>query len=169
MTLWTVARQALLSVGFSRREYWSGLSCSPPEDLPNPGTEPVSLTSSALAGGFFTTYWSHLGSPDLGGGIKKDAGDTKGCSCIGRSPVLLPLPTGSFTRQPPPQGHPSSWHFQPGGRNSCSVDVLRAECYPCMRVPATHCQEAPCRCLRPAVPLSFRLSAHPLCVQCFPG
>ena len=55
VTLWTVARQALLSMGFSRREYWSGLSCSPPEDLPNPGTEPVSLTSSALAGGFFTT------------------------------------------------------------------------------------------------------------------
>ena len=36
-TLWTVAHQALLSMGFSRQEYWSGLLCPPPEDLPNPG------------------------------------------------------------------------------------------------------------------------------------
>ena len=40
---------------FSRQEYWSGLPCPPPEDLPNPGIEPVSLTSPALAGSFFTT------------------------------------------------------------------------------------------------------------------
>ena len=44
-----------LSMGFSRQEYWSGLSCPPPGDLPNPGTEPVSLVSPALAGEFFTT------------------------------------------------------------------------------------------------------------------
>ena len=53
--LWTVAHQAPLSMGFSRQEYWSGLPCSPPGDLPNPGTEPTSLTTPALAGGFFTT------------------------------------------------------------------------------------------------------------------
>ena len=53
--LWTVALQAPLSLGFSRQEYWNGLPCHPPGDLPNPGTEHVSLTSSALAGGFFTT------------------------------------------------------------------------------------------------------------------
>ena len=41
--------------GFSRQEYWSGLPCPPPGDLPNPGTEPTSLMSSALAGRFFTT------------------------------------------------------------------------------------------------------------------
>ena len=40
---------------FSRQEYWSGLPCPPPGDLPDPGIEPESLTSSALAGGFFTT------------------------------------------------------------------------------------------------------------------
>ena len=40
---------------FSRQEYWSGLPCPPPGDLPDPGTEPVSLLSPALAGGFFTT------------------------------------------------------------------------------------------------------------------
>ena len=47
--------QAPLSRGFSRQEHWSGLSCPPLRDLPNPGTEPVSLMSPALAGGFFTT------------------------------------------------------------------------------------------------------------------
>ena len=55
MTLWTVALEAPLSVGFSRQEYWSGLPFATPGDLPDPGIEPVSLTSPALAGGFFTT------------------------------------------------------------------------------------------------------------------
>ena len=40
---------------FSRREYWSGLPFSTPGDLPDPGIEPVSLVSPALAGGFFTS------------------------------------------------------------------------------------------------------------------
>ena len=55
VTLWTIARQAPLSMGFSRQEYWSGLPCSPPGGLPNPGTEPVSLISPVLAGRFLTT------------------------------------------------------------------------------------------------------------------
>ncbi|CAI9171871.1 unnamed protein product [Rangifer tarandus platyrhynchus] len=50
-----VARQAPLSMGFSRREYWSGLPYPPPGDLPHPGSEPASLTSSASAGTFFAT------------------------------------------------------------------------------------------------------------------
>ena len=54
-TPWTVARQAPLSMGFPRQEYWSGLPCSPPGDLSDPGIEPMSLTSPALTGGFFTT------------------------------------------------------------------------------------------------------------------
>ena len=41
-TPWTVALQAPLSMGFSRQEYWSGLPCLPPGDLPNPGIEPRS-------------------------------------------------------------------------------------------------------------------------------
>ena len=53
MTPWTVAHQALLSMGFSKQEYWSGLLCPPPGDLPDPGIESVSLMSPALAGGFF--------------------------------------------------------------------------------------------------------------------
>ena len=54
VTLWTVAHQALLSMGFSR-QYWSGLPCPPPGDLPNSGVKPASLTSPALAGRFLTT------------------------------------------------------------------------------------------------------------------
>ena len=54
-TLWTVARQAPLSMGFSRQEYWSGLPFPSPGDLPHLGIEPVSLKSPALAGGLFTT------------------------------------------------------------------------------------------------------------------
>ena len=52
---WTVAHQAPLSMGFPRQEYWSGLPLPPPRDLTDPGVEPASLVSPALAGGFFTT------------------------------------------------------------------------------------------------------------------
>ena len=54
-TLWAVTCQAPLSVGLSRQEYWNGLPCPPPGDLPYPGIEPPSLMSPALADGFFTT------------------------------------------------------------------------------------------------------------------
>ena len=49
------ARQAPLSMGFCRQEYWSGLPCPPPGDLSNPEIKPASLVSPALAGGCFTT------------------------------------------------------------------------------------------------------------------
>ena len=47
-TLSTVARQAPLSMGFSRQEYWSGLPCPPPGDLPYPGVEPTSFNLSCV-------------------------------------------------------------------------------------------------------------------------
>ena len=47
--------QAALSMGFFRQEYWSALPFPSPGDLPDPGTGPLSLTSPALAGGYFTT------------------------------------------------------------------------------------------------------------------
>ena len=50
---WTGARQAPLSMGFFRQEYWNGLPCPPPEDLPNPGIEPVPPTLQAD----FFTHW----------------------------------------------------------------------------------------------------------------
>ena len=54
-TLWTVAHQAPLSMGFFRQEYWSGLTCPPPRDLPDPKIECASLMSPALARRFFST------------------------------------------------------------------------------------------------------------------
>ena len=50
-----VACQAPLSMGFSWQEYWSGLPCPPPRDLPDSGIKSTSLSSPALAGEFFTT------------------------------------------------------------------------------------------------------------------
>ena len=61
----TVACQAPLSMEFSRQEYWSGLPYSPPRNLPNPGIEPESLMSPALARRFFTT--STAGKPETEG------------------------------------------------------------------------------------------------------
>ena len=64
VTPWTVAPQAPLSMGFCRQEYWSGLPCPSPGDLPDAGIESLSLVSPALAGRFFTTSatrkWSDI-------------------------------------------------------------------------------------------------------------
>ena len=54
-TPWTIVCQALLSMRFSQQEYWSGVSFSPSGDLPDPGIEPASLMSPALADELFTT------------------------------------------------------------------------------------------------------------------
>ena len=68
---WTVANQTLLSMKFSRQEYWSGL----PGDLPNPGIEPECSASPALACRFFTLepsgkptyiFWSGVSFPTPG-------------------------------------------------------------------------------------------------------
>ena len=60
VTLWTVARQAPLSMGFTRQEYWSGLSYPPPGALPHPGIKPVSpaLQADSLTTEFlgYTAY-----------------------------------------------------------------------------------------------------------------
>ena len=53
-SLWTIARQAPLSMGLSRQEYWSGLPFSPPGDLLDPGIKPLSSASPELAGQLFT-------------------------------------------------------------------------------------------------------------------
>ena len=50
------SQQAFLSMRFPRQEYWSGLPCPPPGELPDPGIEPTSLMSPALAGEFFTSH-----------------------------------------------------------------------------------------------------------------
>ena len=53
VTLWTVAHQVPLSMGFSRQEYWNGLLCPPPGVLPDLGIKPIYLPTPALASGFF--------------------------------------------------------------------------------------------------------------------
>ena len=60
VTLWTVAHQAPLFMGFSRQEYWSGWPCPPP-GLPDPGSKPVSHVS--WIGKRVLYHWLHLGSP----------------------------------------------------------------------------------------------------------
>ena len=55
VTPWTVAHQVPLSMAFFRQEYWSGLPCPPPGDLPDPGIKPTFLHVSCIVGGFFTT------------------------------------------------------------------------------------------------------------------
>ena len=79
----TVACQAPLSMGFPRQEYWSGLPFLLPGDLPNPGTELLSLLSPASAGEFFTTN------------IAWEACATWEAYSIHKPPQFLGLPGGS--------------------------------------------------------------------------
>ena len=55
-TPWTAAHQALLSKGVSKQEYWSGLPCPSPGNLPDPGIESMSLSSPVFAGRFFLPW-----------------------------------------------------------------------------------------------------------------
>ena len=68
-TLWIIARQAPLSMGFSRQEYWGRLLCPPPGNLPDPGIEPVSHVSCigrwVLFFFFNIQNWYPLGLTDL--------------------------------------------------------------------------------------------------------
>ena len=61
VTPWIVVCQATLSMGFSEQEYWSGLPCHPPGELPNPGVEPVSPPAPAFQGA--SSLLTHRGSP----------------------------------------------------------------------------------------------------------
>ena len=89
-----VACQAPLSMGFSRQEYWNGLPCPPPGDLPDPGIKLVSLTA-ALAGGFFTSAtWEAPTHPKRG------------------QKVNAPVPSGITLRKPRPGQQPLT-HVSP--------------------------------------------------------
>ena len=87
-TLWTIARQAPLSMGLSRQEYWSELPCPPLGDRLNPGIKPTSLMSPALAGMLFTS------SATCGASVEKQTRFTKrhapDCSqqCCSQSPEM---------------------------------------------------------------------------------
>ena len=99
MTLWTVASQAPLSMGFSRQEYRSGLPFPPPGDLPHPGIEPASLTSPALAGRFFTTRATQIYNSVLLSIVSK---------------LFTDPPFSTWTELCPPKGHSfsTSIHFK---------------------------------------------------------
>ena len=104
--LWTVAHQASLSMGFSRQEYSSGLPCSTPRDLPDPGIEPKSPASPALQVDSLPTEPPGKPSGQLGrakGSSSSSAGKESTCNAgdpssipeSGRSPgegVSLPTP-----------------------------------------------------------------------------
>ena len=61
-TLWTAACEVPLSMGFSRKDCWSGLPCPPPGHLFNPGIQPASLMSPALAGRVTSATWCYSGT-----------------------------------------------------------------------------------------------------------
>ena len=100
-TPWTVAHQAPLSMGFSRREYWSGLPCPPPGDLPYPGMEPTSLTFPTLAGGLFTTSTPWEGP--VGGAAE------------------WPPPPACLSKHSPTHTQHSSAPYCPSGRERCRL------------------------------------------------
>ena len=104
-TPWTAARQAPLSVGFSKQEHWSGLPCPPPGDLQDPGIEPMSLSSPALAGGFFTTK-RHLGSTFN----RSDNNNIShsGTNSINTKGIQLRVHLPPFPASQSPRGHHSS-------------------------------------------------------------
>ena len=81
VTPWTVARQAPLSMGFSRQYYWSGLPWPPPGDLPHPGIKPMSLMSMCI--GKWVLYpSSHVGRPQTDGKCPCCCWSVTGkCSC----------------------------------------------------------------------------------------
>ena len=118
-------------MGFSRQEYWSVLLCPPPEDLPDPGTKPASLTFSALAGGFFTTS-AKLGSPLCASTKTKQINLKKKNNnhsthrivavCFGRTLRCMELPWPRIEPAPPQSRYYSLAH------QGSSIDIILITC-----------------------------------------
>ena len=121
VTPWTVAQQAPLSMGFSRQEYWGGLPFPSPGDLPNPGIEPTSLTSPALAGRFFMTSapWE---APWTGWAAVKWALEPSSESGVfGPAPLLCTEETGYTTHPPGVCGQELEVAGQEGPSRTCKA------------------------------------------------
>ena len=99
------------SPGFSRQEYWSGLPCPPPRDLSDPGIEPVSLKSPALAGRFLTASATWEGAPS-----------TNSCSNLSELGERTPFSERADEGPSCPYVHliPSVWHTLPA-LSTCSL------------------------------------------------
>ena len=83
VTPWSAAWQAPLAMGFSSQEYWSGLLWPPPGDPPDPGIQPTSLMSPALADGFLTTSATWEAQIPLHCHLNGILGDNKSkCICL---------------------------------------------------------------------------------------
>ena len=92
-TLWTVAPQAPLSMAFSRQEYWSGLPCPPPGDLPNPGIEAMSPAAPALqVDSLPVSHWGNSRSIYTAATAKSLQLCPTLCSPIDGSPPGFPFP-----------------------------------------------------------------------------
>ena len=154
----TTAHQASPSTGFSSQEHWSGLPCPSPGDRPNPGIEPASLKSRALASGFFTTgtawearpkkkplflliiiltAYSHAGIPQ--------------CMCPGSDRPLHCLCTWAAAGQLPEPGHPSC---------SCLKSSVTSM-HPPLSQCSLLCGTVPSSCLSPSSPETLPLSHSP--------
>ena len=121
VTPWTVARQAPLSMGFSRQEYWSGLSFPPPEDLPNPG---IKLMPPALGGG--SLLMSHLGSPRHPIGVYWEVREILWCRKWQPTPVFLP---GESHGQRSLMGYSSWGHKETDTTEQLSTHTQEATVY----------------------------------------
>ena len=93
LTLWTVARQAPLSVGFPRKEYWSRLPFPFAETLPDPGINPTSPVSPALVGRFFTkaTWEAHGDSVSILFLKERKFGQVSACGILVPPPRMEPV------------------------------------------------------------------------------
>ena len=112
VTLWTTAFQAPLSMGFSRQEYWNGLPCPPPGDLPDSGIEPVSCIS-CIAGGFLTAKdpqnsklvsrfgWLYLLETTLTKARQESNCESRGEGELKHSSEVSPLPSSPAPRRFP--------------------------------------------------------------------
>ena len=120
---WTVACQALLSMGCSREEYWSGVPCPFPGDLPDPGNELTSQYVSCL-GRQVLYHWHHWGKPHADLNIEKEISPPQsGCTIAlldwkgGWGRILCCLIWSQRASQIQDVIHPSSWDSQGSQKN----------------------------------------------------
>ena len=126
---WTVAHQAPLSMGFSRQEYWSGLRCPPPGDLPDPGIEPTSpvlqadsLPSEPPGQGLNLLSSTGVGYPDfpLQGNVQWGRRASGVSAAVGASRVCP-----DFSTEAMPCPNFSRTMVEPGGSTRASHFCLR--------------------------------------------